>query len=206
MIKLNDGNDISNLNSINGIDIDSISNTDWIDEVLQIGKMHDFNLSFNAGNKTLNYFIGSSYKKESSFIKENLFERATTKLSLNYNPFTKLKINGSTNLAWSKNKYAKVGSAGGLGAAQSHALPIYPIYNDDGSYFWWDNGGTQNLNPVAELNLLGYEVKENSWGNLGDLQAVSLVKEKAIAAADNRGRGIAKIIPDKDDETLSVKK
>ena len=35
----NDGNDISNLNSINGIDIDSISNTDWIDEVLQIGKM-----------------------------------------------------------------------------------------------------------------------------------------------------------------------
>ena len=34
----NDGNDISNLNSINGIDIDSISNTDWIDEVLQIGK------------------------------------------------------------------------------------------------------------------------------------------------------------------------
>ena len=35
----NDGNDISNLNSINGIDIDSISNTDWIDEVLQIGKI-----------------------------------------------------------------------------------------------------------------------------------------------------------------------
>ena len=43
----NDGNDISNLNSINGIDIDSISNTDWIDEVLQIGK-YDFNLSFNG--------------------------------------------------------------------------------------------------------------------------------------------------------------
>ena len=72
--------------------------------------------SHSIGNKTLNYFIGLSYKKESSFIKENLFERATTKLSLNYNPFTKLKINGSTNLAWNKNKYAKVGSAGGLGA------------------------------------------------------------------------------------------
>ena len=166
----NDGNDISNLNSINGIDIDSISNTDWIDEVLQIGKMHDFNLSFNAGNKTLNYFIGSSYKKESSFIKENLFERATTKLSLNYNPFTKLKINGSTNLAWSKNKYAKVGSAGGLGAAQSHALPIYPIYNDDGSYFWWDNGGTQNLNPVAELNLL--DNRNNSLRSINNIDII----------------------------------
>ena len=69
----NDGNDISNLNSINGIDIDSISNTDWIDEVLQIGKMHDFNLSFNAGNKTLNYFIGSSYKKERLFYQRKSF-------------------------------------------------------------------------------------------------------------------------------------
>ncbi len=62
-----------------------------------------------------------------------------------------------------------------------------------------------NKNTVAELNLLGYVVKENPWGNLGDLQAVSLVKKTARAAADNRGRGIAKIIPDKDDERLSVK-
>ena len=63
-----------------------------------------------------------------------------------------------------------------------------------------------NKNTVAELNLLGYAVKENPWGNLGDLQAVSLVKETAMAAADNRGRGIAKTIPDKDDERLSAKK
>ena len=75
---------------------------------------YDFNLSFNAGNKTLNYFLGSSYKKESSFIKENLFERATTKLSLNYNPLNNLKINGSTNLAGAKINI-KVGSNGGLG-------------------------------------------------------------------------------------------
>ena len=63
-----------------------------------------------------------------------------------------------------------------------------------------------NRSTVTELNLLGYAVKENSWGNLGDLQAVSLVKETAMAAADNRGRGIAKTIPDKDDERLSMKK
>ena len=56
---------------------------------------HDFNLSFNAGNKTLNYFITVIQKRKSSFIKENLFESYfTTKLSLNYNPFTKLKLMG----------------------------------------------------------------------------------------------------------------
>ena len=49
---------------------------------------------------------------------------------------------------------------------QSDALPIFPIYNNDGSYFWWDNGGNQNLNPVAEINLL--ENINNSIRTIGN--------------------------------------
>ena len=53
---------------------------------------------------------------------------------------------------------------------QSHALPIYPIYNDDGAYFWWDNGGTQNLNPVAELNLL--DNRNNSLRSINNIDII----------------------------------
>ena len=151
---INDGNNITDLTHINNIHLDSIANTDWIDEVLQMGRFHDANISFTGGDELLNYYLGSSFKKESTFIKGNEFQRATIKGSVNYNPNSKLNIGGNISIGRTDNKYVKIGSSGGLGRAQSEALPIYPIYNQDGSYFWWDNGGLQNLNPVAEADLL----------------------------------------------------
>ncbi|GIS08416.1 MAG: SusC/RagA family TonB-linked outer membrane protein [Flavobacteriales bacterium] len=150
----NDGNDLEDLTHINGIHLDSIANTDWIDEVLQIGQFHDANLSYSGGNDVFNYYIGSSFKKQKTFIKGNEFQRATIKGTMSYNANEKLNIEANTSLGRTDNKYAKTGASGGLGRAQSEALPIYPVYNSDGSYYWWDNGGLQNLNPVAEANLL----------------------------------------------------
>ena len=150
----NDGNDPMNLIDINGVSLDSISNTDWIDEVLQLGKFVNANISLNGGKEKFNYYLGSSYRNETTFLKGNEFERTTFKGSFNYNPNKRLKLSFSSNLGNTNNKYAITGSSGGLGRAQSEALPIYPVYNPDGSYYWWDNGGSRNLNPVAEINLL----------------------------------------------------
>ena len=38
------------------------------------------------------------------------------------------------------------------------------------SYFWWDNGGTQNLNPVAELNLL--DNRNNSLRSINNIDVI----------------------------------
>ena len=151
---INDGNDLDDLTHINGIHLDSVADTDWIDEVLQTGQFHDANLSYSGGNKMFNYYFGSSFKKQNTFIKGNEFQRATIKGTISYNANKKLTIDANTSLGRTDNKYAKAGASGGLGRAQSDALPIYPVYNDDGSYYWWDNGGLQNLNPIAEANLL----------------------------------------------------
>ncbi len=151
---INDGNNIENLTHINGVHLDSIANTDWIDEVLRTGQFNEANLSFTGGNKTFNYYLGSSFKKQTTFIKGNDFQRGTIKGNINYKASNKLNIGGNISIGRTDNKYAKTGSSGGLGRAQSDALPIYPVYNNDGSYYWWDNGGVQNLNPVAEANLL----------------------------------------------------
>ena len=86
-------------------------------------------------------------------MKGNEFQRGTLKGVINYLP-NKTDISTNVGFGRTDNKYAKTGSAGGLGRAQSEALPIYPVYNPDGSYYWWDNGGLQNLNPVAEAELL----------------------------------------------------
>lgn len=44
------------------------------------------------------------------------------------------------------------------------------------------------------LEKLGYTVEMNSWGDLGDIQAVSVADEVVSAAADARGRGEVRLI------------
>ncbi|NQY04064.1 MAG: gamma-glutamyltransferase [Halieaceae bacterium] len=48
---------------------------------------------------------------------------------------------------------------------------------------------------LHELTNLGYKVQPNSWGNLGDVQLIRIVDGKAQAASDNRGRGVAVVLP-----------
>ncbi len=53
--------------------------------------------------------------------------------------------------------------------------------------------------PIPEqtrrkLTTMGYTVKANSWGNLGDIQAIKIDGTKVEAASDTRGRGEAKLI------------
>jgi gamma-glutamyltranspeptidase/glutathione hydrolase len=43
------------------------------------------------------------------------------------------------------------------------------------------------------LEKMGYRVEPNSWGNLGDIQAIVRTPTGLEAAADNRGRGVAEV-------------
>jgi gamma-glutamyltranspeptidase / glutathione hydrolase len=45
------------------------------------------------------------------------------------------------------------------------------------------------------LQALGYVVEPNSWGDLGDIQAIRVRGERVEAAADSRGRGSTRVLP-----------
>ena len=44
------------------------------------------------------------------------------------------------------------------------------------------------------LQAMGYEVEPNSWGDLGDVQAIRFDGEEAETVSDSRGRGEARLI------------
>ena len=44
------------------------------------------------------------------------------------------------------------------------------------------------------LEKMGYRVEQNSWGNLGDVAAITVQEGSVTAAADERGRGEARVI------------
>ena len=43
------------------------------------------------------------------------------------------------------------------------------------------------------LEAMGYQVEQNSWGDLGDIQAIQRTEGALNAASDNRGRGVAQV-------------
>lgn len=55
---------------------------------------------------------------------------------------------------------------------------------------------------VQALTQLGYEVQANSWGNLGDIQAIQIRGDTVQAAADSRGRGVARVIEEREEQTM----
>ncbi len=46
----------------------------------------------------------------------------------------------------------------------------------------------------SELEKLGYRVQANSWGNLGDIQAITIDGKGVQAVSDRRGRGEARVL------------
>ena len=140
---------------IEGID------TDWLDQVIQTGFKHEYVLGFTKAGKRLNTYLGATYSNSESYLVGNSFERASARANLDYRLSKRASISLSSSLTRGLNNRARVAWAGGLGAAQTQALPIYPITKADGSYF--------NIysNPVAEREY--YSNIGREWRSLNSL-------------------------------------
>ncbi|HYG03565.1 MAG TPA: TonB-dependent receptor [Chryseosolibacter sp.] len=131
------------------------TNTDWVDLTTQTGFKQEYNLSMSQGGKKLTSFIGLSYSDNESFLVGNTYRRLSGRANLDYQILRNLKASLSTSLSQGVNKRVNTAWSGGLGAAMSEALPIFPVRNDDGSYF---TGGS---NPVRQQELLDLRTIEN---------------------------------------------
>jgi TonB-linked SusC/RagA family outer membrane protein len=127
------------------------NNTNWWKLITQVGFKHEYNLSssFGLGKKVKAYMSGS-YNNNESYIIRNAFERYNGKLNLNYSPNKKLSFSVTTMLANTKTDLVGDPWSGGTGAAMGTALPIYPVKNEDGTYF---KGAGNDANPVMVSNL-----------------------------------------------------
>jgi len=122
--------------------------TDWLDEVLTRGFNQEYNLSGKFGFKNkLSLYAGLSYMNQSSFLIGNSFQRYAGRINLNYTPSPRLNIALRTSIARGNVDRIDQAWAGGLGTAQTSALPLYPIKDGDGNFY--------NLydNPVAQREL-----------------------------------------------------
>ncbi len=126
-------------------------NTNWTDAMLRQGNVHDANLSASGGTDRLTYFVNGGYRKEEGILVGNSYERYSGRINLNNKISDRVSVGSEVSLNVTRQFNVATSYAGGFGTAQSNALPIFPIYNPDGSYNGTERGNTGN-NPLAQLD------------------------------------------------------
>ena len=111
------------------------TNTDWQDLMLHNGFSQEANLSFNKGTEKLRSYIGLSYSDQGSYLIGNNYQRLSGRANLEYQITDKISVGINFTQAHGVNNRVEASWAGGLGSAQSNALPIWPVWVDDITYF-----------------------------------------------------------------------
>ncbi len=121
------------------------NNTNWVDQTIQTGSKYGMNFSATKGGEKLNTYINLSHDYNGSYLVGNSFVRTAGRINLDYNATQWLKIGINSSFSRGLNNRVNAAWSGGLGAAMSTALPIYPIYNADGTWYRAGNNPVRNM-------------------------------------------------------------
>lgn len=142
----------------------TLTNTDWQDAIFRTALSHKHSLSVSAKTKNYSYYVGANYLYREGTIIGSDFQRASVRMNLDGKK-GRVKYGVSFSPSYSKTNHVDADSqygGDGIIASALMAPPIFPVYNDDGTYNWdmngylrkGDNGGKDTqvnevLNPVA---------------------------------------------------------
>lgn len=113
----------------------STTNTDWFDEVFQTGRSQDASLTASGGSDKTKFWISGGYQQNKSFLRGNEFKRLSNRINVDHQANDYVTIGTSIGTYYTINDQVRTSYNGGLGAAQSSSLPVYPVRNPDGSFF-----------------------------------------------------------------------
>jgi TonB-linked SusC/RagA family outer membrane protein len=152
-------------NSTNGV------GTDWVDQTIGTGYKQFYDFNVQKGSEKYNFYAGFSYDNNESYLKNNSYERLSGRINGDYRFSDKFRMGITTSLSRGDNNRVDAAWSGGLGAAMSTALPIYPIYWEDYNIdasngdtldapgdFWLEAGVGNN--PVAAREKRKWRVRE----------------------------------------------
>lgn len=139
----------------------TLTNTDWQDAVFRTALSTKHSLSVSARTKNYNYYVGANYLKREGIVIGSDFERYGLRANFD-GKRNRLKYGISLSPSYSKTNYVATDTQYGSDGVIASALmapPIFPVYNEDGSYNWdmngvlrrepWDTQANEVLNPVA---------------------------------------------------------
>lgn len=150
------------------------TDTDWVDLTTRTGFKQAYNFGANYATKKFKLYSSIGYDDNQSYLEGNSYVRSSFRANASYEITPKLKLSASTSVSQGVNNRVDAAWSGGLGAAMSTALPIYPVvyadtvFNGDGVPTrlpgdYYDLGS----NPVRQRELQDWRTVE--WRSINNI-------------------------------------
>ncbi len=131
---------------------DGMTTTNWREAIQRKqSTVETYNFSATGGGENTTFRIGGSYYDNKSLIQKSKFNRLSVNTAVDHKIDDKLTL--GVNLNYTNVRRTSIDDGGAYRnpwTTQFSILPIYPIYNSDGTYNQTNLGsGNDNFNPVA---------------------------------------------------------
>lgn len=156
---------------------DTLSNTNWWDEIFRPSVITSTSLSVSGGSKNINYLVSGDFFFQDGIILNSGYDRYSFRSNVNSKLSDKVDI--GTNINLSNATTNRVGSSGdGYGGNGGSVVryayfrtPLYPVYGSNGDYVDYYPDAAQYLgdgyNPVGFAKKYDWKIKEHRLlGNL----------------------------------------
>ncbi|MGS2761956.1 SusC/RagA family TonB-linked outer membrane protein [Sinomicrobium sp. M5D2P9] len=106
-------------------------NTDWYDELLQLGSINSNSFSISGAGEAIDYFFSYNFYQEEGILKDNKYNRGTIRNNNTYHLFDdKFRVTQNINITYT-NESPKPFGAFNNAYRQS---PLVPVYYDNGRF------------------------------------------------------------------------
>ncbi len=145
--------------------VPGLTDTDWQDAIFRTGFSTNHNISVSGKTGDTKYFVSANYMSKEGVIINSDLKKYSFRLNLD-GKYKRLSYGANMSPSYSvSNRVNASGSYSSGGVVQSALVscPIWPVYNEDGSYNWQGNGywrigndyqHNEVLNPVALATLI----------------------------------------------------
>lgn len=138
-----------------------LTDTDWQDAIFRAANTTGHNISLSGKANSVNYFVSGNYMNKEGIIINSDFKKYSMRMNID-GKYKRLKFGVNFAPSYSTSNSVDASGAGGIVQSALMMPPVWPVYNEDGSYNYQGNGywriGTdyqhnEVLNPVAMANL-----------------------------------------------------
>lgn len=115
--------------------LDTLANTDWIDETFRNATEQNHNISLSGATPIVNYLVSGFYNKQEGVARENFSNIGGARINTNFNVGKIFKFGEQVSVSRrSTSSPQNVGVEAQLHNAPFRTLPIIPVFNKNGTY------------------------------------------------------------------------
>lgn len=152
-----------------GVDVSGFApdvDTDWLDEVLRVAPVQNYELSASGGKDNTRYYLSGRFFNQEGVVLGTNYEKYNGRLNIDHQVSDRLSIGAKVSINYSINDRVRGDQT--INGVLPNAIstpPVYSVKDENGNYAstgWWDN-------PVATGNEVDNQAK--TFRNISNIYA-----------------------------------